>query len=118
MTEDTAKLNGQVSRFSARELQVLPVTTDINHVVGNVKTVITNPDNGNEILVLRSEWGYWRYRPDENLVVPEDFNPDASVSDGSGSVLIPHRGQLIVQAPRTFSVQGDQELACLTYWWV
>jgi len=117
MTDET-KLNGQVSRFSARELQVLPVPTEIFHVVGEERAVITNPDNGNEVLVLRSEWGYWRYRPDSNLVVPVEFNPEASVTDGSGSLLIPHKGQLIVQAPRVFSVQGDQETATLTYYWV
>lgn len=118
MPDDSALLNGQVSRFSARELQVLPVTTEINHVVGETKTVIQNPDNGNEVLVLRSEFGYFRYRPDANLVVPTGFDPASSVTDGTGSLLIPHKGQLVVQAPRVFSVQGDQETATLTYYWV
>lgn len=117
MTDET-KLNGQVSRFSARELQVLPVPTEIFHVVGEEKAVIINPDNGNEVLVLRSEFGYFRYRPDENLEVPASFDPVQSVADGSSSLLIQHRGQLIVQAPRVFSVQGDQETATLTYYWV
>jgi hypothetical protein len=117
MTDET-KLNGQVSRFSARELQVLPVPTEIFHVVGEEKHVIQNPDNGNEVLVLRSEFGYFRYRPDENLDVPPGFDPPESVVDGSGSLLIHHRFQLIVQAPRTFSVQGDQETATLTYYWI
>lgn len=119
MSNDPEKLVGQVSRFSARELQVLPVTTEINHVVGLTKTVIQNPDNGNEILVLMSEWGYFRYRPDADLVMPsDDFNPTESVTDGSGSLLIAHKGRLVVQAPREFSVQGDDAQSCLTYYWV
>jgi len=45
--------------------------------------------------------------------------PGASISDGSGSILLTAAmGIVVLSAPTAFSVQGSAAGSILTYWWL
>jgi hypothetical protein len=100
---------------------------DINHVVGQTATALTRPSNESsspfsetpKTLYMQVESGSFRVQIGDTHETLTYAPPVASVSDGSGSLLIfPGMVPPYYTAPSTVTVVGSSASDVLTYWWV
>lgn len=94
----------------------VPIPEEIYHVYGSAATVLTRGSPARH-LVLVAEVGDWRIKPG-TFGSLSSAAPSASVTDGSGSLLLKEGDQLVIPAPDVISVRGPAAGSILTYFWV
>jgi hypothetical protein len=107
---------------SPETLGCLPLSSDVNHVVGTTATKITKPA-GKMILVIVADKGGWRYAVTDrsgsgtNDMPAAEF-PVASVTDGTGAMHLGPGGSQLLPGPSTTTVKGYAADSVLTYYWL
>lgn len=102
-------------RSTVEDVGSIALPEEINHVVGTTATVLTKPNFARH-LVLHAEAGDWRLKTGSFPSLGSTA-PAASVTDGSGSLLLKEGDQLVIPAPDTFTVKGPSSGSILTYIW-
>lgn len=112
----TANLRGQ-SVPSPEALGTLPLASEINSHVGTSKLLITRPAGARTGLVLMADKGSFRVRSGD-VDMPSTLQPAASVTDGTGGLLLSEGAALVLAAPSEVSIQGYAADSVVTYYWL
>ena len=101
-----------------RDLGVVPLPQEIDQVVGTAVTKLTRPAKA-EVLVLVVEKNTFRVKPGDWVSTPlSGAAPGASITDGTGSLLLPEGSRWVLSAPDKITVVGSAAGSILTYYWV
>ena len=106
--------------LAPEDLGALPLSDEINHVVGQADEVLFRPA-GTRMLFLSVEVDNFRVRVgdldtgDPGIAGP----PSSTVTDGRGSLVITAAmGIVVLSAPTALTVKGSAGGSILTYWWL
>jgi hypothetical protein len=103
------------------DLGALPLSDQVNHIVGTAVTLITKPTwtNGRPSgLVLLSENGGFRVAVgDRTATMPTLETPAATVADNTGTLYLGHGGKIVLPGPDTVTIKGYAADSVLTYYW-
>lgn len=113
-----AGLEGQRINDSSH-MALVSLAKDINHLVGVTATKITKPANSAyTMLVMFPESGNFRAQLGDTTGTISAATPSTSLTNGTGSWLIPEGQIFAFTAPANITVIGDGSGAVLTYYWL
>ena len=95
----------------------------VNHLRGKFQANLFKPSDKVRHLHLLCEKREWRVRAGANQPMPNTFNVQGNVSDGTGAWPLDSTGKsgpkgLILPAPDAITVKSYNGNAVLTYYWV
>ena len=102
-------------RATVENSGVVPLPEEVSHVVGVTATVLESPPYSRH-MVLVAEAGDWRLKTGSHPSLAAT-TPMASITDGTGSLLLKEGDQLVIPAPAEITVVGPDSGSILTYFW-
>lgn len=94
------------------------LSSEINHVVGPVPTLLARPE-GRRMLLVTADRGGWRIAlANRTVSMPGAELPAASVTDGSGAAYLVAGESMRLSGPAQVTVRAYASDSVLTYWWL
>lgn len=103
-------------RLTAQDVGAVALPEEVNHAYGSTVALLTKPAGAN-LLVLVAESGSFRLKAGDHGSL-SSAAPSGSVTDGTGSLLLPQGATMTIPAPAELTVKGSAGTAILTYFWV
>ncbi len=103
-------------RTVVEDVGSIALVEEVNHVVGVTVTTITAPSSHVRHLVLVADVDDWRVKTGTHPSLLATA-PAASVTDGTGSLLLKEGDQLVIPAPDAITVAGPNSGSTLSYFW-